>query len=122
LRDRFGEAPEEVENLLSAVVLRLAGARIGLTRIGLDDDEVTLGLPPQEVTAFYEDSSGEKPLFQMLMETIGAMHHPRLQLRQEGKQLFLRGVLAPETEDRISAVRDVLRKLSQALDSKPAID
>jgi transcription-repair coupling factor (superfamily II helicase) len=116
LRDRFGEYPEEVENLLGVVSLRLAAERLGAVRVELEENRLTIALPAQDAAWFYEEIGGMKARFQALMECVSTMQHPRLQLRQEGKSLFLRGSLrgGDRPDERIAGVHGLLARLSEA--------
>ena len=87
-----------------------------MTRVELEHEQLTLALPPQDATWFYEEVGGNKARFQALMEYVTTMRQPRLQLRQEGKSLFLRAPLrdGDGPGERISAVRGLLTRLAEA--------
>ncbi len=114
LRDRFGEYPEEVENLFEVARWRVATSRSGFVRVDLDGDRLTLTLPPQDAVWFYEEQDGTKARFQQMMETVSAVRSSRPELRQEGTTLRLVWKLPPVADeaDRYRLVRDWLGRLA----------
>ncbi|MCU0453475.1 MAG: transcription-repair coupling factor [Bacteroidetes bacterium] len=114
LRDRFGEYPEEVESLFEVARCRLAAARAGFVRVEVEQDALTLTLPPQEAAWFYGEQDGSPSRFQRLMETVSAIRTGRPHLRQTGSTLRIELKLASEPDDeaRFRSVRDWLTKLS----------
>lgn len=106
LRDRFGEYPTEVENLLRLVELRLAASRAGYPKVSLRTGLLTLTLPESSNEGFYgKDGDGSAP-FQKIMEEISREKKSRVQLKQSGKELAL--------EFRLSAAADVNQRLEEA--------
>ncbi len=61
LRDRFGRWPPEVENLLAAARLRLAGTRIGAERISVQEHEARVSFQPGAIPrlALLRETSAE---------------------------------------------------------------
>lgn len=114
LRDRFGEYPEEVENLFEVARWRLAARRAGFARVELEGVDLTLVLPPQDATWFYEEQDGTPARFQQLMERVTSMRSSRPQLKQTGATLRLEMKLPPAADDeaRFRSVRDWLTRLT----------
>lgn len=54
LRDRYGRMPKEAENLLFAIEMRSIGIYCGFHRIGFSKGQLTIDLPPDSATGFYE--------------------------------------------------------------------
>ncbi len=54
LRDRYGRTPKEAENLLFAIEMRSIGIHCGFHRIGFSKRQLTIDLPPETATGFYE--------------------------------------------------------------------
>jgi len=81
LKDRFGQLPQEVSNLLSAVELRLLGSQLGFSKITLTDTTIIC-----EVAA--PDGSYRNTKFELLMSKLSAWKDS-LQLKQTDKGLKL---------------------------------
>lgn len=73
LHDRFGEYPQEVENLLALVELRLLGSQLSFSRIALTDDGVSLRLPDDPNDFFYREQNGQPSTFQKVVETVSRL-------------------------------------------------
>jgi transcription-repair coupling factor (superfamily II helicase) len=86
LIDRFGSPMEEVENLFGIAKLRVNAAQAGYRKVELNKRTIRLYLPGEENDTFY---AGET--FQTLMAKVAESEH--LQLKQEGKNLFLQTYL-----------------------------
>jgi transcription-repair coupling factor (superfamily II helicase) len=84
LRDRFGQHPEEVENLLSLVRVRLKASALGFRKVSITRDAVVMEFPPESEQQFYEAES-----FQLLMSYIAQRKNKRIVLRQNGTTLTL---------------------------------
>jgi transcription-repair coupling factor (superfamily II helicase) len=89
LRDRFGEFPEEVEHLIGLVELRLAASSIGMQKVSLRGDALTLTMPEHSDTAFYGTPDNTDSPFQRIMKLITGGKISNVQLKQEGKALLL---------------------------------
>ncbi len=114
LRDRFGDPPEEVDNLLRLVELKIMAGLRDFAGVELDKDRLVLTLPPEEERTFY-DADGENPSrFQRLMDELGTLPRVHGQLRQAGKVLKLefRGVLRGEAAERLSTARTLVGHFS----------
>jgi transcription-repair coupling factor (superfamily II helicase) len=85
LRDRFGEYPEEVENLFGLVEIRLLAGKIGFSRAEVGENTLALTLPPETRTSFYgADGEGSSP-FQKIMERISKVKDRSFRMVNEGK-------------------------------------
>jgi transcription-repair coupling factor (superfamily II helicase) len=87
LRDRFGVLPEEAEQLLSAVRVRLTVGKWGFPKVAISPTGAEVEFPPEKESGFYES-----PAFQEIMSRIGGMRDRGVTLRTVGKslRLFLR--------------------------------
>ncbi|MFA6456305.1 MAG: transcription-repair coupling factor, partial [Bacteroidota bacterium] len=88
LIDRFGAAMEEVDDLFSLASLRVLGSRSNIRKVELNKRTLRLYLPMEEDAFFYENG-----LFTRMMETVSGMKEPQIQLKQEGKNLYLQTFL-----------------------------
>ena len=113
LKDRFGEYPEEVQNLLDIVGIRNLAVEAGFTKIQLSGHQLTFTLPPSEQQAFYADRDDRQAPFQALMERVSALRAFSPILRQEEKELKLRVLLSREIPNatRLASVRAFLLKI-----------
>lgn len=120
LRDRFGEYPEEVENLFEVAQWRLAARRAGYARVELQGDLLRLVLPPKEAGWFYEEQDGTPARFQQLMERVTSMRHSGPPLRQSGATLWLEVKLRPSVDEasRFGQVRAWLSTLEAGISSE----
>ncbi len=84
LTDRFGKHPEEVENLLKLVRVRLKAAKLGFRKVNISTEGMMIEFPPESETEFYEAES-----FQKLMQFVSTRRNKRLAMRQTGKTLHL---------------------------------
>ena len=84
LKDRFGRFPDEVENLLAIVNIRLAAAKIGFKKVFISPSLLEIDFPPEEETHFYAAET-----FQHMMTRISLMKNRGAALRQSGKLLKL---------------------------------
>lgn len=110
LRDRFGDYPEEVEQLFGLVELKTMAAGIGFTKVELSSRSLTLFFPPAEVTQFYESTGNHSAPFQVIMGSLQMLKQYRAHLKQDGKQLKLLTTLPSNTGAMsiIAAARELL--------------
>jgi len=113
LKDRFGEYPEEVENLFQIVELRLLASRAGFPKVSLKENVLTITLPDESNKQFYGITSEDDSPFQRLMKKIAVEKKKDVQLKQEGKELQLRIILlnATELKDRVVMIKRKLEEL-----------
>lgn len=81
LRDRFGTIPTDAEHLWYAVRLRIAALPTGFVRVRLQDATLTMELPPESDTAYYESA------FQRILAEVSSL--PNARLIQQGKRLLI---------------------------------
>jgi len=110
LEDRFGEYPEEVENLFRLVELKLAAAACGFRKVEIDGRQVVLTFPPTDEKEFYE---GENAPFQGIMESMQALKRHQPRMKQEGSELRMTVVI--EGRERVREVREILEVIRQKL-------
>jgi transcription-repair coupling factor (superfamily II helicase) len=84
LRDRFGKFPEEVENLLGVIRLRLQAAKLGFRKVNISESAMDVEFPPETEVHFYE---GEP--FQQMMTVISGLKGKGAFLKQHGSTLKL---------------------------------
>jgi transcription-repair coupling factor (superfamily II helicase) len=89
LRDRFGEYPEEVENLLQLVEVRICASRAGFSKITLKDRKLTVTLPPETDEHFYGKVGDTDSPFQRIMGKISNGEIKNVFLKQQEKNLTL---------------------------------
>lgn len=113
LRDRFGEYPEEVENLFATVEVKVLASMIGFSKVELRGSETALSIPSANDRAFYAESNGMQSPFQRIMDLLPQIPRYRPQLRQEGERLMLRGRLteASDPQGRLKELHDFLTLL-----------
>jgi transcription-repair coupling factor (superfamily II helicase) len=111
LKDRFGEYPEEAENLFQQIELKVIAAKMGFIKVELSGDVLALHFPPPEETAYYEN---EDAPFQKIMASIHGLKSFHPHLKQDGKQLKLtaRVKLGENPKERLGEVRAFLDTLS----------
>jgi transcription-repair coupling factor (superfamily II helicase) len=110
LKDRYGEYPQEVEQLFSLVELKILAARIGFIKVDLQEDQLTLSFPPADDKAFYETTDGKEAPFQAIMARMVGLKAYRAHLKQEGAQLNLKARISsePTPTERLRAARAFL--------------
>jgi len=115
LKDRFGEYPEEVENLFKIVELRQLASRGGFPEVSLKGDKLTITLPHENDEQFYGIANQAVAPFQRIMEMIGGEYKQRARLRQEAKRLVLEFTLASSDDapKRVAQARAILDGLAQ---------
>jgi transcription-repair coupling factor (superfamily II helicase) len=116
LRDRFGEYPEEVENLFGVVELKTLASHIGFIKVELLRNQLSLFLPPPEEERFYESADGSIPPFQEIMAHMTDVRRYRAHLKQDGKQLKLLATLPAslQARERLAAVGELLTSLRRS--------
>jgi transcription-repair coupling factor (superfamily II helicase) len=110
LSDRFGEYPDEVENLFRLIELRLLASRAGLPKIALRGEMFVVTLPDESRTEFYGTSGNQSAPFHRLMEQLGRNRRRDVQLKQEGKELTLRFTRLP-VDGTTSRIEEAKRRL-----------
>jgi transcription-repair coupling factor (superfamily II helicase) len=113
LRDRFGEYPVEVENLLRIVELRLLASRAGFPQISLKSDKLAITLPGEGDQVFYGAQDQVDTPFQRMMDKITRDYRHCAKLRQEGKKLTLEFRLDSSDNEplRITCARAIMEGL-----------
>jgi len=114
LRDRFGEYPEEVENLFGVVELKTIASKIGFTKVEILRNQLSLYFPSSDEKKFYEADDGGVPPFQQIMSHISALRQYRAHLKQDGKQLKLNATIpgGPEARTLLASVKSLLATFS----------
>jgi len=114
LRDRFGEYPEEVENLFLLVELRLAASEAGFSKIEIKGRNLAITLPEESDDSFYGKGSSENSPFQAIIKKISGKKEKRFNLKQEGKslKLFVEVPPAPDNKTLIKYAREALESLA----------
>ena len=111
LKDRFGEYPEEVENLFLQIELKVIAANSGFTKVEIEGDVLALHFPPPEEKEFYESDAAP---FQKIMGRLHElkMFHPIL--TQDKKRLKLTARMSPNEnqQERLGRVKKLLEKLT----------
>ena len=88
IADRFGALMEEAEHLFALASLRVLASHNDIRKVEIVKRTLRLYLPFEDDKIFYE--SGR---FTTMMERIAATKEPSLQLKQEGRNLFLQTFL-----------------------------
>lgn len=104
LMDRFGQLPDEVRDLLSAVELRVLGSQLGFSRVALKDSTLTCEVPAPEQS--YHDTK-----FESLLSKLSTWRD-NLQVQQTGKKLKLVIDLPHLDVEYVQQAKDVLQRLS----------
>ncbi len=86
LQDRFGEYPEEVENLFKIVELKLLTGNSGFIKLELSGESLNLHFPSPDEKMFYE---GDNAPFQKIVSQIQTLKKFNPHLKQDNKQLKL---------------------------------
>jgi transcription-repair coupling factor (superfamily II helicase) len=108
LSDRFGTAMEEVDNLFSLASLRVIGSRSNIRKVELNKRVLRMFLPSEDDRHFYEGG-----VFQEMMARVSAIKEPLVQLKQEGKNLFLQAyVKHTEGRERINDAMFIVEQLT----------
>jgi transcription-repair coupling factor (superfamily II helicase) len=114
LRDRFGEYPQEVENLFGVVELKTIASKIGFTKVEIVKNQLSLHFPSAEEKKFYESDDGTVSPFQRIMSHIATLRKYRAHLKQDGKQLKLNATIpgGSEAQTVLASVKDLLATFS----------
>jgi transcription-repair coupling factor (superfamily II helicase) len=112
LKDRFGDYPPEVESLFAVVELKILAAELRLHKIQISGNLLTLWLPPETDTLFYDGRNGSSSILQKVVDGILPKKEFRAQLRQDGRQLKLM-VRFPDHATRESILRPSMELLQQ---------
>ncbi len=114
LRDRFGEYPEEVENLFGVVELKTMASKIGFTKVELLRNQLSLHFPSAEEKKFYKSDDGSASRFQQIMSLVATLRRYRAYLKQDGKQLKLNATILGGSDARalLASVKEVLMILA----------
>ena len=113
LTDRFGEYPEEVENLLQLIEVKIMAGAAGFVKVELSGNDLVLSFPPPEQQAFYD---GEDSPFQTMMSRIHTLRGYQPRLTQEGTQVKLQSRIpaGDSVPDRLAEVKNLIRGLRDA--------
>jgi transcription-repair coupling factor (superfamily II helicase) len=116
LRDRFGEYPEEVDNLLRIVELRLLASHAGFPQVSLKGDKLVITLPDESDHQFYGSPDQLDSPFQRIMGKVSGEYKNHAQFRQERKALTLAFTLASvdEKDERLVETRTILEELMRS--------
>jgi transcription-repair coupling factor (superfamily II helicase) len=90
LKDRFGEYPEEVENLFQLIEVRMLASRAGFPKVSLNGQRLAITLPDESNKLFYGEMSEDDSPFNRLIKKIATEKRKDIQLKQTGKELTLR--------------------------------
>lgn len=108
LIDRFGAAMEEVDDLFALASLRVHGSRSNIRKVELNKRTLRLYLPAEEDKHFYESG-----IFTEMMANVSSIKEPQMQLKQEGRNLFLQVFLKhSEGIERITEAISLIEKIS----------
>ena len=113
LRDRFGEYPEEVENLFTIVQLKTIASKLRFIKVEILKNQLSLFFPPPEEKAFYESTDEITPPFQAMMALLPGLRRFKAHLKQDGKQLKLLAALTVGDAAKVvlTSAREFLRLL-----------
>ena len=89
LADRFGEYPEEVENLFRIVELKLLAGEAGFTRVEVRHGLLALTLPEENRESFYGIDDDPSSPFQKLMKNVAGGKGKTMRLVPEGRVVKL---------------------------------
>ncbi len=101
LKDRFGQAPPETENLMTALRLRLAAMPIGANKLIMKDETMRLELPSDSDSRYYGK------WFQPVMYAISRQRFARLETKGKALSiLFGKITSVDEAERALATFRD----------------
>jgi transcription-repair coupling factor (superfamily II helicase) len=107
LTDRFGAPMDEVNDLFALAAVRVLGSRSNIRKVELNKRTLRLYLPMEEDKHFYESGA-----FTDMMAKVSSISEPAVQLKQEGKNLFLQTFLKhAEGSERIGETIVLMEKL-----------
>lgn len=109
LIDRFGAPMEEVDHLFALASLRVIASTSNIRKVDINKRTLRLSLPMEDDKQFYESGT-----FQQMMANVSAIKEPAIQLKQEGKSLFLQVFLKKsEGIERISEAFVIIEQLKR---------
>ena len=115
LRDRFGEYPEEVDNLFGLVELRLAASRARYPKISLRGETLTVMLPDETNEWFYGKEGDSTAPFQKIVVMI-QKDAKNIRLKQEGKTLSVQ-FKQPTVEGTKKRLEEAKRSIEKLVES-----
>lgn len=102
LKDRFGELPRSVKDLLHSVRLKHLGMKLGWSKIRIKNGKLLGYFPDENDQAYYNSE-----MFGNIMAKVN-LNHDIFRLKQKGNQLLL---VTEKPKEQISDFIDILRKL-----------
>ena len=117
LQDRFGEYPEEVENLLQLVSLRFLASQTGFQKLSLKGEMFTILLPDSSNEMFYEKDGDTDAPFQKIMSLVSQSNDKNVQLNNKGRELTLEfsRLLTGDAKRRLDSEKNKLAELTSSL-------
>ncbi len=112
LEDRFGEYPEEVENLFQLVDVRLIASRVGFPKVSLKSQTLTITLPDESNKQFYGETSDDDSPFQRLIKKISQEKRKDILLKQVEKELTLQIKMLTSHEPK-QRIEDAIHKIEE---------
>jgi transcription-repair coupling factor (superfamily II helicase) len=103
LKDRFGQPPEEVSNLLHAVEFRILGSALGFSRISISRRKMILEIPPP-------DKTGQDEKFDSLLRKISVLKD-RIHIKQGKRSLELTVELDERNGETVRQAKEILGRL-----------
>jgi len=97
ITDKYGRLPEQAQNLIFVIKIRIAGIKTGFTRITVKENHIICELPPKENEKFYEYA------FPFILDYLQTIENSKLV--QSKNKLFIQF----EIESRDSAVEHIWR-------------
>lgn len=94
MRDRFGETPEETENLRMALILRFAAMPTGATTLRVSNGTMRLDLPPDSNQHFYDR------WFQPIMYAINEVRGVELETKERALAILFKNIQTPDEAER----------------------
>lgn len=110
LRDRFGDFPEEVDQLLRQVEVKTLASRLHFAKVELSGQQLLLFLPESTDEFFYGKGDDPHAPFQAIMQKLSSVNEEKFQLQQEGSILKLRITLRgpANSQQRLNRVLEIL--------------
>lgn len=94
MRDRFGEAPEETENLRIALLLRFAAMSTGASALRISNGKMRLELPPDSDQNFYDR------WFQPIMFAVHEVRGVELETKERSLAVLFKNIETPDEAER----------------------
>jgi transcription-repair coupling factor (superfamily II helicase) len=116
LHDRFGEYPEEVENLFQLVEMRLFASQAGFPKVSIKGRMLSISLPPDTNEQFYGKDANAESTFQKIMKNISEKKIKDVQLRQVGRELMIQYTIS-EQKISIEKIEEVKQKIIEVTSS-----